>query len=1430
MSSDTASPPPAPPPEPPPATAPQPPRRRRRRRWPGWLAWLLAVVVPLLLVGALLLMLVSAITTATGTARLLAWLPRITVIEPSGPLLGDFSARQILVDLGSNAHPDDRIVLDRPAWRGVSLARSAVPGILARLHIQALSIERVEVVLSPSDTPSPPTPTPTDLALPLQVRVDRLAIGEVQTAGLADPVRSLSARLELGADDGKAHRIDDLALSWGKLTLQGRLAVDTTAPLDTRAEVRLDQAVPPGEGEIAWGAQATASGPLARLNLAATVRAQGQSLDARAVVAPFAAQPVDRLDARLQALDLAAFSNAAPRTALSGSIDAALQGEAGSDLPLGITLTLDNPLADRWDLQRLPVRRLEVQARGLAGRPGDGVTLERLNLALGSAKAPGGTLTGTGRWTPQAWQADLTLDQVQPDRLDQRAPALTLTGPVNLKAAPAEAGIQPLPPLAQWPVAAQAKLDGRVQAGSQQRPASVTLEGRFGPQAGTLARLSATSGEARLEAEGAWTQEPQGRLHLQLKTRWSAFDPALWWPGPAGSPWRTQVHRLTGQVEADLRLPPASPSSTSAPPWWSLLQGQAHLQLDDSRLAGLPLAVDATLQAAGTRAGGVATRGRLALAEQALSWDGRIAPAGSGDAPLGFELQAGALERLAPLLAWWVDKPELAGRIHVRGQIAGLGERPRFQGDVDASGLRWADTRIAALEGRWALALVAREAQSLSLQLKDVQAAGRRFAAARLQLEGSGLDHTLSLEADAPVTPPWQRPAPAPQATGDGAPAAAPAQPARLDLRVKGGVLVERPEATLDGWLGWQGRLERLDLRPVGPSTGREPALPWISTRDVGIQWRRGQSAPPRSPDTPARLSVDEGRARLQAGGHQATVRWSRILWQQATERSPGLLEAQAELEPLAVAPLLRELQPGLGWQGDLQMAARVNLRSSPSFSADVELLRTGGDLQIEEAGLVDRLGLTDLRLALTARDGLWRFTQSLAGSNLGTVRGEQTARTDPQAWWPGSQAALAGSIQADVDNLATWGAWVPAGWRLGGQLQVQARVGGRLGEPEYTGEIRGRAITARNLLAGVHVQDGEVHITLQGATARIETLKVRAGEGSASVTGGASLGAQPRAELKLVAERFALLSRVDRRVTVSGTAQLSLEADAVRADGSFKVDEGLYDISRSDAPSLSDDVVVRRAGDAPAAPGAANGQPAPRRNLALNLSLDMGERFRLKGRGLNTRLAGGVKLTTPGGRMTVVGDIRAVDGTYDAYGQKLTIDRGVISFVGVPDNPRLDIEATRPNTDIRVGVAIGGTAQSPRVRLFSEPDMSDTDKLSWLVLGRASGQLGRAESALLQRAVLALLAGEGESPTSGLTSALGLDQLSIRQAESGGVSETIVSLGRQISQRWYVGYERSLNATAGSWQLIYRVAQRFTVRAQAGEDNSVDLIWTWRW
>ena len=142
--------------------------------------------------------------------------------------------------------------------------------------------------------------------------------------------------------------------------------------------------------------------------------------------------------------------------------------------------------------------------------------------------------------------------------------------------------------------------------------------------------------------------------------------------------------------------------------------------------------------------------------------------------------------------------------------------------------------------------------------------------------------------------------------------------------------------------------------------------------------------------------------------------------------------------------------------------------------------------------------------------------------------------------------------------------------------------------------------------------------------------------------------------------------------------------------------------------------------------------------------------------------------------------------------------------------------------------MSITGGVQAPRVRLHSETDMSEVDKLSWLVLGRAPDGLGQNDLLLLQTAALALLAGEGESQTDQVIRGLGLDEISVRQTD-GEVRDTVITVGKQLTRRWFVAYERGVNAASGNWQLIYRVARRITVRVQSGDDSALDVIWVWR-
>ena len=237
---------------------------------------------------------------------------------------------------------------------------------------------------------------------------------------------------------------------------------------------------------------------------------------------------------------------------------------------------------------------------------------------------------------------------------------------------------------------------------------------------------------------------------------------------------------------------------------------------------------------------------------------------------------------------------------------------------------------------------------------------------------------------------------------------------------------------------------------------------------------------------------------------------------------------------------------------------------------------------------------------------------------------------------------------------------------------------------------------------------------------------------------------------------------------------------------------------------------------------------PAPE----VQVSLDLGNDFRVQGRGLSTRLRGALtlRLNADSAEPRITGELRTSQGSYKAYGQQLKLETGVLRFSGAYDNPALDILAIRPNLSVRVGVQINGTVLSPVARLFSEPEMADADKLAWLVLGRAAAS-GASESALLQQAALALLGG-GRGLSEDLAQSLGLDEVSFSGVSNTdtGVTSAALTLGKRLSKDFYVSYERSLAGTMGTFYIFYDLTRRIALRAQTGEDSAIDLIFTFNY
>jgi translocation and assembly module TamB len=665
---------------------------------------------------------------------------------------------------------------------------------------------------------------------------------------------------------------------------------------------------------------------------------------------------------------------------------------------------------------------------------------------------------------------------------------------------------------------------------------------------------------------------------------------------------------------------------------------------------------------------------------------------------------------------------------------------------------------------------------------------------------------------------------------------------ARLDLRGQGRMGAREATIDLAGRGGrrnngaWQGQVGTLTLGV------RDPAVapgPWriVLRRPMDVSWNAG------------RLEAGASEATLAAplpgpAASTALLSWDPLTWAGGQLRTSGRLAGlpMAWLE-LAGGPQLA----GSALRGDLVFDAQWDAVLGENLRLRANLARRSGDVSVlaenaEGTSTRVQAGVREARVSIEGDGeavtvGL-QWDSERAGNAQGRVA-TRLARTGEGWSWP-ETAPLSGQLRAQLPRLGVWSLLAPPGWRLRGSLAADVTVAGTRADPSMSGNLQADDLALRSVVDGVALQDGRLRARLDGRRLLLDEFILRGtgpAGGSLSAGGeGSWLREGPQVRVTAKLDRLRASSRSERELTLSGQVSARLDASGADVRGGLRVDRARITLPDEAAPRLGDDVVVRnlppgvalgaqRRSASGSGSGSGGSGKAAGRSLALAVNLDLGNDFRIQGRGISTRLEGtvlvaGDSLIEP--RLT--GVINTAGGEYRAYGQRLDIERGVLRFTGPIDNPALDILAVRPRLTQRVGVQVTGTAQAPFVRLYAEPDLPEAEKLSWLVLGRPAAE-GGAETALLQQAAVALLASRTGGRTGGRGPAglLGLDELSFKRE---GVDGPAVTLGKRLGQNLYAAYERSLSGALGTLYVFYDLSQRLTLRAQAGERAAVDLIY----
>jgi translocation and assembly module TamB len=522
-----------------------------------------------------------------------------------------------------------------------------------------------------------------------------------------------------------------------------------------------------------------------------------------------------------------------------------------------------------------------------------------------------------------------------------------------------------------------------------------------------------------------------------------------------------------------------------------------------------------------------------------------------------------------------------------------------------------------------------------------------------------------------------------------------------------------------------------------------------------------------------------------------------------------------------------------------------------------VQLSRESGDLVLEvpgAGGAVERMsaGLSDLALRLDLTGERVDATLRVRGAALGTATGQASM---PWRAVPGASALradlsvpLSGRLEVSVPSLAFTRSLVGEAWRLGGALEARLDLGGTPSAPRVSGSLAGSGLLAEQRELGMRLTDGELKAQIVDNMVDVQTLRFASGKGSVRMSG--SLRPDERSEAVLTLERMPIPLGAGQRLVVSGESRAVFSRGVLSLRGALRADEGVIEITGNSTPRVSSDVVVvRNAGEAAArrtealqraaardeaaraartaagAPpeGEAAGDGSRGFRILSDLQIDLGDRLRVFGAGLEARLAGQLTLR---GRLPdaprLDGTVRIVQGMYTGFGQKLEIERGTLVFSGA----------------VEAGVAITGTAQVPKLTLVSKPDVPEQDKLSWLVLGVPADSAG-SQGAALGAAAALIASSDPRAPSFNVASTVGLDVLSIRSGQTGGLGsssaaslaqDSIVTLGKRLTDRLFVSYEQSLRGLQNLFRLQYEITERFSIRARVGTSNAIDLLWTKRY
>ncbi|KAF1038923.1 MAG: Translocation and assembly module subunit TamB [Herbaspirillum frisingense] len=906
------------------------------------------------------------------------------------------------------------------------------------------------------------------------------------------------------------------------------------------------------------------------------------------------------------------------------------------------------------------------------------------------------------------------------------------------------------------------------------RELKLRVDGTVGAEQVELHQAQLSAGKSRVEAAG--TLKTVGAMDYAFKGKLVDFDPTavLHAVAPENKPaGKRKPAAAAKPVPARINMDFDAAGAISPE-----LRLKLAFAVHDSTYGELPMSGRGNINLAGMRL--LPSKANLQVAGNTVDLDGSF---GAPSDRLNLKIDAPQLQRLGY---------GLSGLLRLDGQLTGTQQRPNLQACYQAEQLAFGPHKLHHLAGEADIrsdlaAGVASPNNRLALKLEGDGYSGPQAELARLSLNlnGTYADHTLDLRTNGKL---MDHP---------------------LDLSFGAhGKITEKTKGNY-GWAGTIGKLENKGFPRIAMA----------------------------SP-----LTLDASAEAIEAGSTRIEIDRMAIELQRLSYRQ-GRIASAGQARALDIGRLLEIAQEFTGTpppvKTDLVLDSDWDFSLAENASGHLQIARKSGDVRVTTSNGEAVLGLSELKLRSDFQGQQMRVVGRVNAARVGTIDlgGEIGLQRVDNLLTLAENSPLNLKARLDVPELKRVGDLIGPQVSLNGKLAADLSAAGTLGQPKLSGAVNGDNLAVTQFDQGIQLKDGVVRIVMDSNVIDLRQIEFHGGRGTLRAAGKVQLGAEnPDLNATITADHLELFASPDRQLMLSGEGKIANVNEQLRIDGKFTVDKALFDLPKSSAPKLGDDVVVvRRDGKNKVGATAsskeklqaATEKPASKFAPVMNIAVDLGNDFRFRGSGADLRLRGDMTVRSePLSPLRATGTINVAEGTYEAFGTKLNIERGIINFQGPIANPNINILAMRRNQDVEAGVSVTGNANQPRVQLVSEPNVPDDEKLSWMMFGHGSDSSSIGQRSASSQA-LALVGNMGGKR---IAKDIGLDQFSIGSSESGLTDDQVVNLGKAITEKITLGYEQSLQGAASVAKATWQISRRWSVVARAGTINGLNILFSRRY